>query len=1397
MRFPLLPLLAVVAVLMAACSDSKSYEVGVVKTLMVTSVTPGGADNVPLDTEIAIRFSDDVVESTLNADTVILADADGKALEVSYTYDSAAKELVLKPAKPLAYTADYLLTVTQKIKRKSDQAVLAREVDYTFKTIDPPMLAVTLTEPSAMAVHIGEFADALGKLDPWGDRALVEVKVHFNDGIDTATVTADSFVLADDKGAQIAGKFSWESSNSKAVDLLGNQVSSDDILTFKPDSPLKLSTKYTVTLRSTYEGIRSKRATAEGGFFESDVTWSFTTIDPPPLLLAVLSPAATYPGSPPADNIARDTVFTLEFSEDLPYTAVEIAGYVWLENWGVPVPATYSVNGTTVTMTPVSPLKFSERYEVAVMGGKTGLNSWRATKVSGWLIPARTNRFTFKTLDPKVLSIWATSPSDQEESYGVNVSDVAVDGSNLQILFDQHIDHATFASNVKIERCGDATCTSVIPLAIANISYVGYADAEKAVLNVGQLNYDTFYMITVTGGTAGVRTLENTTLCAAVCEGGYMPESYTIRFGTRSIPPLKVNIISPANNAQQVVLRPAIVVDFSFPVDTLTLTPAAFYVTDVTANQLVQRFATNPADAYYASNETATINLLANLAPDHEFNVVIIGTVRGTDGRAMIGDAKFAFHTQRASILRTTDPYNGETGVEVTLANRDVAGKMSVYFDGIVTTPVSKPAASQLSVTYVTAKGVVLLQGAVSVVTTTTTTWRFTPDAACTPLGDPLEANATYYLNVGSQVWRTSDGARLTGGHRAVFHTVNTSPVVANVTAANKVPGRADLVIDMDANTDSIGGAARDDVPVTATYKVEFDRLIDTATLTASAVANPAADTLLVKKQDGTYANLASLATTTEDGHTVVTFAANDTVNNVVAPDLEYDRDYTLLVRTGVREAYPNHTPMVAAYALKFHTSKAPVAYLLPLAADTNPKGQQYAPSVTFNVAVAVESLADSNFYVIQQSTGSNCAAASISVPIPALIDVGYDGRGAAVIPAPLMEATERFTATLAVGAAGPRDVRGNPFPGSPLGTAFGKTYCTNSSDNGTSTVAVASHVPVMAGAVAGRGPVKLNLTVSATLADVLPTTINQNSFWLFYDAGYTKPVTGAASFSQDGQYAAVFVPASGVYFETGKTYYVRNNAFLASAVRNPCDATCVNYTLVGENARPSVVLRTPGGAGSGAALGPVTVTFNEGMRPETITPNTAGYLTVTDTGGIVPGTWTLSASGLVATFVPANAMQSGVTYTINVGAGVKDLAGNVVNAVAGQTFTVEAVRPTISSIVPADTATGVALGADVVVTFSEPMDVAAFTASLIGPLGVYPGAMRLVTAGDPLNPANTANPSAEVMACIAVAGNVVTFSPIDPFTNLQWYSLGVSTTVTDLAGNGLLTGSLTTFQAQ
>ena len=142
----------------------------------------------------------------------------------------------------------------------------------------------------------------------------------------------------------------------------------------------------------------------------------------------------------------------------------------------------------------------------------------------------------------------------------------------------------------------------------------------------------------------------------------------------------------------------------------------------------------------------------------------------------------------------------------------------------------------------------------------------------------------------------------------------------------------------------------------------------------------------------------------------------------------------------------------------------------------------------------------------------------------------------------------------------------------------------------------------------------------------------------------------------------------------------------------------------------------------SGVALeGNLTATFSEAMNTATISATTftlAGPGTTAVTGVV-----SLSDDGLTATFNPASNLAGSTLFTATITTGAQDLAGNALASSYVWTFTTGAAPdttpPTVSSTVPAASATGVAIGGNVTATFSEAMNTATITGTtftLAGP---------------------------------------------------------------------------------
>jgi len=138
----------------------------------------------------------------------------------------------------------------------------------------------------------------------------------------------------------------------------------------------------------------------------------------------------------------------------------------------------------------------------------------------------------------------------------------------------------------------------------------------------------------------------------------------------------------------------------------------------------------------------------------------------------------------------------------------------------------------------------------------------------------------------------------------------------------------------------------------------------------------------------------------------------------------------------------------------------------------------------------------------------------------------------------------------------------------------------------------------------------------------------------------------------------------------------------------------------------PTVTAMFPDNADSGVAINSAVIaTFSEAMDPATIVA--ANFALA---GGTTPavGVVSYSEASRTATFTPESNLMVDTVYTATISVAVKDLAGNAMAEAASWTFTtgaaVDAIAPTVISMVPISGMTDVALNGIINATFSEAM---------------------------------------------------------------------------------------------
>ena len=310
-----------------------------------------------------------------------------------------------------------------------------------------------------------------------------------------------------------------------------------------------------------------------------------------------------------------------------------------------------------------------------------------------------------------------------------------------------------------------------------------------------------------------------------------------------------------------------------------------------------------------------------------------------------------------------------------------------------------------------------------------------------------------------------------------------------------------------------------------------------------------------------------------------------------------------------------------------------------------------------------------------------------------------------------------------------------------------------------------------------GFSGVALSSEISATFDEEMSDSVS----------GYftLSPAHNITAFKGVTDVNSVFItPTSNLSGST--VYYVGINPGLTDLAGNNVSGAPIVFPFTTQATppppdvtKPWVSGTTPASGATGAsAAGNVTVVFSEPMLSGTINAQNIylSYLSgVVVTSGI-SGVVTLSAvDQKTATIDPTNILSGNTVVRINILSGCQDLAGN--GLISGHdrsrnftTGAVDTTPPVVSGTSPANGASNVDTGVNIVVTFSENM--------LSGTLNTSGVFLSTTSGGSP-------NPSAY---SIVVSGNqkACHINPTSTLTEGQQYFINVLDQVTDLAGNTL-----------
>jgi hypothetical protein len=553
----------------------------------VVSVTPAqGATGVLINTTVTATFSMAMNPASITTGTFTVTGPGGTAVAGAVTYSGSTATFT--PSAVLAYGTTYTATITTGASAPGGAALLGPSV-WSFTTITPPPAVVsTIPANGAANVPIGQVLSAT-----------------FSEAMNPATISATTFTLTVTGGAAVTGTFSY----------------SGVVATFTPSASLANSTNYTAT-------ITTGATSVAGTPLAANYVWKFTTITPPPVVIATV-PVNTATGVPIIQ------VLSATFNEAMNCAAFPAAAFTVVAAPGaVLVPGTIGCSGAVATFTPAANLAFNTVY-TATIG--TGAQSLAGTPLASNYV------WTFRTIPaPTPPTVIATVP--------VNGATVVPTNQALIATFSSAMSPATInTTTFTLTATGGASVTGVV-------TYVAAGSVATFTPNAS-LAPTTQYTATITTG-------------AMDLAGTALASNYVWTFTTAALPtPIPPSVIStiPAGLAIGVPLNQIVSATFSTAMNPATINSTTFTLTGPGATPV------SGLVAYAAVGNTLTFTPTANLAASTTFTATITTGAKNLAGIALASNYVWTFTTGTAPVLVSpeivsTNPANAAPNVPLNQA---------------------------------------------------------------------------------------------------------------------------------------------------------------------------------------------------------------------------------------------------------------------------------------------------------------------------------------------------------------------------------------------------------------------------------------------------------------------------------------------------------------------------------------------------------------------------------------------------------------------------------------------------------------------------------------------------------------------------------------------------------
>lgn len=554
---------------------------------VLSTIPANGATEVVVSTPISATFSVAMNPTSISSSTFTVTAAGGAVIAGTVSYSGMVATFM--PSSPLLYSTQYTATITTGATSQAGTHLVSNYV-WSFTTITPiPMVVSTSPANGASGVPVGQVLSA-----------------SFNEPMTSASINGSSFTVTSAGGGAVTGTVTY------------NGVTA----TFTPSANLANGSIYTATITTAATSLA-------GTTLAADYVWTFTTVTPPPMVVATVPVNA-------ATGVPINQVITANFNESMncatlasPASTFSLTGPA-----AAVIRGTVACSSSTAMFTPASNLAVNTVYTATVT---TAAQSMAGTPMAANYI------WTFRTLPaPTPPTVISTVPANGASGVATNQA--------ISATFSVAMDPATITSSTfTLSGQGGGVVAGVV-------TYVA-AGAVAIFTPTAQLTPSTAYTATIT---TGIQDLQNTAMAA----------NYTWTFTTAAGPLVvtpSVTATIPANTANNVAVNQIVSATFSQPMNPATISNSTFKLTgpgSTTVSGLV---------AYAAVGNTLTFTPLAHLAPSTLYTGTITTGVQNLAGTALASNYVWSFTTGATPLtispeIVSTNPINAATSVPLNQA---------------------------------------------------------------------------------------------------------------------------------------------------------------------------------------------------------------------------------------------------------------------------------------------------------------------------------------------------------------------------------------------------------------------------------------------------------------------------------------------------------------------------------------------------------------------------------------------------------------------------------------------------------------------------------------------------------------------------------------------------------